>query len=161
MMIIPERLAATCRGTPERRAWLAQLPGAIRAVQDRWALVLEAPFDGNEVSCSWVAPAVRRDGTRAILKLGMPHMEAEHELQALRFWDGDPAVRLLAAMTAQWASETLADAARWPDAGLVEEGLRLFEELPRTSPTEVLLAPDLHAGNVLRAQRAPWLVIDP
>jgi streptomycin 6-kinase len=26
---------------------------------------------------------------------------------------------------------------------------------------EVLLATDLHAGNVLRAQREPWLVIDP
>src|SRR5437773_7679845 len=27
----------------------------------------------------------------------MPHMEAAHELQALRFWDGDPTVRLLEA----------------------------------------------------------------
>ncbi len=96
-MIIPERLAATCRGTPERRAWLQQLPDAIRAVQERWALVLEAPFDGNEGSCSWVAPAARRDGTRVILKLGMPHMEAEHEIEALRCWDGDGAVHLLAA----------------------------------------------------------------
>jgi streptomycin 6-kinase len=176
-------------------------------------LSLGAPFDGNEVSCAWVAPAVCSDETRAILKLGMPHMEGEHELQALRFWDGDPAVRLLeadeglnamllercepgtvlrqlpepeqdvviagllrrlwrvptaphpfrplAAMTAFWASETLADAPRWPDVGLVQAGLRLFEELPRTAPTDVLLATDLHAGNVLRAQRESWLVIDP
>jgi streptomycin 6-kinase len=64
-------------------------------------------------------------------------------------------------MAAQWASETRADAARWPDAGLVQEGLRLFEELPRTSRSAVLLATDLHAGNILRAQREPWLVIDP
>jgi streptomycin 6-kinase len=212
-IVIPERLAATCRGTPERRAWLQQVPDTIRELQARWSLVLEAPFDGNEVSCSWVAPAARRDGTRAILKLGMPHMEAEHEIEALRFWDGDGAVHLLAAdddlnamllercepgtplrslpepeqdvvvagllrrlwrmppaphpfrplalMTAQWASETLADAARWPDVGLVQEGLRLFEELPRTSSNDVLLATDLHAGNILRAQREPWLVIDP
>ena len=48
-----------------------------------------------------------------------------------------------------------------PDAGLVREGLRLFEELPRTAPVEVLLATGLHAGNVLRAEREPWLVIDP
>ncbi len=213
LLTIPERLAATCRGTPERRAWLEQLPKAIREVETRWSLTLGAPFDGNEVSCSWVAPAVRRDGTRAILKLGMPHMEGEHEINALRFWDGDPTVRLLeadddlnamlleqcepgtalrrlpepeqdvivagllrrlwrlpaaphpfrplAAMTAQWANETIADSARWPDVGLVQEGLRLFEELPRTSPTEVLLATDLHAGNILRAEREPWLVIDP
>jgi streptomycin 6-kinase len=26
---------------------------------------------------------------------------------------------------------------------------------------EVLLATDLHAGNILRAEREPWLVIDP
>ncbi len=213
MLIIPERLAATCRATPERRAWLERLPNAIRELQDRWSLSLAVPFDGNEVSCAWVAPAVRRDGTRAVLKLGMPHMEGEHEIQALRFWDGDPAVRLLeadedvgamllercepgtvlrqlpepeqdvviagllrrlwrapvaphpfrplATMTAYWANETLADAARWPDAGLVQAGLRLFEELQRTAPNNVLLATDLHAGNVLRAQREPWLVIDP
>ena len=49
-------------------------------------------------------------------------------------------------MTAHWAKETISDASRWPDAGLVREGLRLFEQLPRTASTEVLLATDLHAG---------------
>src|SRR5215472_5426508 len=58
-------------------------------------------------------------------------------------------------------SATLADVERWSDTGLVREGLRLFKELPRTAPTEVLLATDLHAGNVLRSEREPWLVIDP
>jgi streptomycin 6-kinase len=96
-LIIPERLAATCRTMRERRAWLERLPNAIRELHDRWSLSLAAPFDGNEVSYAWVAPAVRHDGTRAVLNLGMPHMEGEHEIQALRFWDGDPAVRLLEA----------------------------------------------------------------
>jgi len=64
-------------------------------------------------------------------------------------------------MTAHWTNEMIADSARWPDAGLVQEGLRLFEELPRTSSNDVLLATNLHAGNVLQAQREPWLVIDP
>jgi streptomycin 6-kinase len=50
---------------------------------------------------------------------------------------------------------------RWPDAGLVQEGLRLFEDLPQNSDTAVLLATDLHAGNTLKARREPWLVIDP
>ena len=212
-LIIPERLAASCRGTPERRSWLELLPNAIREVQKKWSLVLGDPFDGNEVSCSWVALVVCRDGTRAVLKIGMPHMEGEHEIQALRFWEGDPTVRLLesdeslnamllercepgtvlrhlpepqqdvviagllrrlwrmpalprpfrplSAMTAHWANETIADSSRWPDTGLVQEGLRLFEELARTSPHDVLLATDLHAGNILQAQREPWLVIDP
>jgi streptomycin 6-kinase len=212
-LIVPERLAATCRRTPERRAWLEQLPDLVRALQDKWSLSLGVPFDGNEVSCAWVAPAVRADGAQAVLKLGMPHFEGEHEIQALRFWDGNPTVRLLeaddelnamllercdpgtvlrylpepeqdiviagllrrlwrvpaaphpfrplVAMTAQWANETIADSARWPDAGLVQAGLRLFEQLSRPSGADVLLATDLHAGNVLRAQREPWLVIDP
>ena len=30
-----------------------------------------------------------------MLKLGVPHMEADHEADGLRFWDGDPTVRLL------------------------------------------------------------------
>ena len=34
-LIIPKRLAATCRATPERRAWLEQLPYIIRELQDR------------------------------------------------------------------------------------------------------------------------------
>ncbi len=212
-LIIPQRLAATCSATPERRAWLEQLPAAVREVQERWSLTLGDPFAHNEGSCAWVAPVVRCDGTQAVLKMGMPHMEATHEIQGLRFWAGDPAVHLLEAdedlnalllercepgavlrqlpepeqdvviagllrrlwrvppasfpfrplsvMTASWADETLAESANWADGGLVQEGLRLFEELPRTAPTHVLLATDLHAGNVLSAQRAPWLVIDP
>src|SRR6188474_1708858 len=97
MLIVPERLAAVCLGTPERCTWLDLLPHAIRQLQDRWSLSLEAPFDGSDGTCAWVAPAMRSDGTRAVLKLGMPHMEAAHELQALRFWDGDATVRLLEA----------------------------------------------------------------
>jgi streptomycin 6-kinase len=60
-----------------------------------------------------------------------------------------------------WTNAALADATKWRDAGLVREGLRLFQELPRTATSEMLLATDLHAGNVLRAEREPWLVIDP
>ena len=60
-----------------------------------------------------------------------------------------------------WRIETLAQVAQWPDAELVGEGLRVLEELARPSPTDILLATDLHAGNVLRSERQPWLVIDP
>ena len=64
-------------------------------------------------------------------------------------------------MIAHWADETMAAARSWPDPGLVQAGLRLLEELSRPSSDDVLLATDLHAGNVLQAQRGPWLVIDP
>jgi streptomycin 6-kinase len=140
-------------------------------------------------------------------------MEGAHEIQGLRFWHGDPMVRLLAAdeqlgamvmercepgtllrslpepeqdvviagllrrlwrapvephcfrplsvMTDCWSAETLSQSEQWPDAGLVREGLSLMSELARPGAADVLLATDLHAGNVLRASREPWLAIDP
>jgi streptomycin 6-kinase len=212
-MHVPEQLATSCNGNPERAAWLEKLPHMIYELQDRWALSLGRPFEGDDVSCSWVARTVRKDGTRAVLKLGMPHMEAAHEIQALQLLEGDPTVRLLESdvefnamlleqcepgtalrtrqepeqdvviagllrrfwrepasphpfrplseMTSYWAEETVAADAGWRDHGLVKAGLQLFEELSRPSSDDVLLATDLHAGNVLKAQRAPWLVIDP
>ena len=37
----------------------------------------------------------------------------------------------------------------------------MLAELARPSVDDVLLATDLHSSNVLRAEREPWLVIDP
>jgi len=213
VMRIPKRLVASCRVSPERENWLARLPSLVRDLADQWSLTLTAPFDSDEVSCAWVAVAVRQDGTSAVLKVGMPHLEGEHEIQGLRFWDGDPTVRLfkaddaanamllercepgthlrqssepdqdtviagllrriwqppphdhpfraLSALMACWRDETMADAQRWSDAGLVHAGLELLRELSTNAKSTVLLATDLHAGNVLRARRQPWLVIDP
>ena len=47
--------------------------------------------------------ANRPDGTPAVLKLIYPHREAEHEGEALRVWDGDGAIRLLAYDEVRWA----------------------------------------------------------
>jgi streptomycin 6-kinase len=60
-----------------------------------------------------------------------------------------------------WTDETSAQRPHWPDPDLISEGFALFENLSKNSPEEVILATDLHAGNVLRSQREPWLVIDP
>ncbi|HEX3956972.1 MAG TPA: aminoglycoside phosphotransferase family protein [Trebonia sp.] len=46
-------------------------------------------------------------------------------------------------------------------APLAKEGIRLLCELPRSSGDALLLHTDLHAGNVLAAEREPWLAIDP
>ncbi|MFN7996323.1 MAG: aminoglycoside phosphotransferase family protein, partial [Bryobacteraceae bacterium] len=92
---VPARVAANCGVSGERREWLARLPETVRALEQKWALTAGDPFDGEEVSCAWVAPAALRDGTAAVLKLGMPHMEAEHEAAGLRFWAGNATVRLL------------------------------------------------------------------
>jgi streptomycin 6-kinase len=63
--------------------------------------------------------------------------------------------RPLAAMIEHWNAETIAVAARWRDAGLVREGLRVLEDLARPSDEDVLLVTDLHARNVLRPRREP------
>jgi streptomycin 6-kinase len=79
-----------------------------------------------------------------------------------RLWRTPPPdhpFRPLSALTAMWADETAAQP--WPDAGLVRAGLQLLGELPMSATSHVVLATDLHAGNVLRAQREPWLAIDP
>src|SRR5689334_23881145 len=93
---VPAHLVFSCRKSSERLAWLERLPETVRELESRWTLRLAPPFDSAEVSCSWVAPALRADGTRAILKIGMPHFEGAQEIQGLRFWNGDPTVHLLA-----------------------------------------------------------------
>ena len=67
---------------------------------------------------------------------------------------------------------TLADEASWwaeylprQDWGnnrdLLDAALEALRELPGTQGEQVLLNQDLHADNVLAAQREPWLLIDP
>lgn len=74
------------------------------------------------------------------------------------------AFRPLEQMCQQWADEFEQEAAAGhvlADPGLARAGITLFRELPATADREVLLCTDLHAGNVLAAQREPWLAIDP
>jgi streptomycin 6-kinase len=192
--------------------WLARLPDAVTELAERWQLSIGERFDG-EGEASWVAPVVRRDGSAAVLKLGMPHMESDHEAQGLRLWNGNPTVRLLeaddalgamllercepgtslldlgepeqdlvlasllprmwkippaghpfrplSAMIDHWIAETLTQQAAWDDEELPRSGIDMYRRLLDSQPSAVLLATDLHAGNVLRARREPWLVIDP
>jgi streptomycin 6-kinase len=69
--------------------------------------------------------------------------------------------RHLSVLVELWTLETRAQSHLWPDPGLVEEGLRVMTQLAHPSQTDVLLVTDLHAGNVLKSEREPWLVIDP
>jgi streptomycin 6-kinase len=84
-----------------------------------------------------------------------------------RLWEsatqgtGPRGFRHLSQMIDLWCKETIAQKHLWPDAGVVNEGLSLMKELARPATTDVLLATDLHAGNVLRSEREPWLAIDP
>lgn len=194
--------------------WVAHLPELVAELTERWDLEVGTPF--APLTFNWVAPARRADGTRAVLKLGLPGSDIVHELAALQCFDGHGMVRLLEADPARHAMllerlepgamlDRLADdeeatriAARvmralWTSAPaehsfpttagwgrgferlrarfedgtgplprrLVEEAETLFRELTASQAEPVLLHGDLHHMNILRAERAPWLAIDP
>ncbi len=71
--------------------------------------------------------------------------------------------RPLQQMCDQWADSFDATTRDRPnlDPGIARAGIELFRTLPGTAERTALLVTDLHAENVLRAQREPWLVIDP
>ena len=46
-------------------------------------------YQRPDVSAAWVAPVVREDGCKAVLKIGMPHTEADHEAEGLRLSSDD------------------------------------------------------------------------
>lgn len=93
----------------------------------------------------------------------LPALEQTRVIAGLlrRLWRPAPGFRPLARMLAYWTDCSRRDRANWRDPGLVEAGLALFASLAEPSPADVLLVTDLHAGNVLAAARAPWLMIDP
>src|SRR5579884_1934171 len=92
---VPRQLNDNCAIAPERLEWLHALPQEIQRLERRWSITIGPPFPN--ATCALVAPVLRTDGTSAVLKIGMPHMEAQHEAEGLRFWDGGGTVMLLAA----------------------------------------------------------------
>jgi streptomycin 6-kinase len=204
--VIHERLTWV-EELPQGRAWLAALPRLLEECAEQWSLRLEGPIGDGFASVVVAAGD-------AVLKLQFPDRESEHEADALRAWDGDGAVRLLAhdperhALLIERArpgthltkagQETaldifvgllprlwkpagapfrpLAEEATWwidylprswehvgrpIERALLDRAIETMRELSATQGEQVLLHQDLHADNVLRAEREPWLVIDP
>jgi streptomycin 6-kinase len=201
------------RATKDGSAWLAEVPRLVQECAEQWSLRLDEPFPYAYASVA--LPAVRADGSDAVLKVGFPDRENEHEGDALAAWDGNGAVRLLErdrarralliercrpgtslaevepekalalvlgllprlwlpglaepfrplAEEAAWWASRMRD--RWEAAGrpfersLVDAAVGALEELAPSQGEQVLLSQDLHGGNVLRAEREPWLAIDP
>jgi streptomycin 6-kinase len=183
--------------------WLARVPDLVTDCCKEWGLRLGDAYEPG--SAGHAVRAELPDGTPAVMKLIYPHRESEHEAAALRVWDGDGAVRLLAYDEARWAmllercepgtylSEVgqdtaldiavellprlwrpvgapfrpLAEEAAWwcetmpGEPELRDTAIGVLRELIGTQGEQVLLHQDLHADNVLRAEREPWLVIDP
>jgi streptomycin 6-kinase len=211
-MSAPHPGLAWAEHTDEGRAWLERLPRLLEECVERWSLVVGPPFPYAYASLA--LPARLPDGDEAVLKICFPHRESEHEADALRAWDGDGAIRLLAHNPDRWVLllercrpgtplreeeperaldvfvellprlwipaappfRTLAEEAAWWADGMqtsweragrpferriLDAALRALEELPPGQGEQVVLHQDLHADNVLRADREPWLVIDP
>jgi hypothetical protein len=94
---IPQQLADAVDEDdyPERLQWLAALPEVVHEIASCWKLELGEPYlPGGQ--CAWVAPARNHAGEQLVLKVGWRHREAEHEADALRFWDDGGAVRCAA-----------------------------------------------------------------
>jgi streptomycin 6-kinase len=208
---IPKFLVDIANKQEKHRPWVDALPGVVAHVSKKWNLEPGEPII-EHTTCSYVAPCTMDGGGEAILKIGLPHPEAAHEMDGLRIINGGPTVRLLqfdpasgsmllekcnpgthlntepdsvqdeiicqllkeiweveytvgpfrnlGEMINQWNHETYSDIHLFPDEALAKAGCKMKEELVASTKNNVLLATDLHAGNVLRAERRPWLAID-
>ncbi len=185
----PGVLAFADRGE-DWASWVDALPGLADRVVAEWELSADGALLHGVTAL--VVPVRTAGGRPAVLKLGFPDVESEHEHLALQHWHGRGAVQLLRADPVE-ACETVA--ALYADlhvpappqlrrlSGLVPAWDRLLAALPRNAPVPhrlvdqarslardlaaddatdgTLVHTDLHYANVLAADRAPWLVIDP
>lgn len=81
--------------------WLDRLPRLAAEVAEEWDLTYDGPLWHG--FCSLVAPVTTASGQEAVLKIGLPDDESEHEHLALQWWHGRGAVRLLRADPARRA----------------------------------------------------------
>ncbi|WP_425955293.1 aminoglycoside phosphotransferase family protein [Xylanimonas sp. McL0601] len=95
-LAVPERLHAWHREYwgEAAQAWVDAAPGVVARLLDAWALELDGPTTHGAVG--WIVPVRRSDGGAAVLKVQPVDDETVGEPVALRTWDGDGAVRLLA-----------------------------------------------------------------
>jgi len=95
---VPRYLAETTSREDGLGEWIAGLPEVVAGLAGRWSLSVGEPFEPGG-QCSWTSPATGPDGEEFVLKVGFrfPGGEERDEAAGLRVWDGDGAVRLLAA----------------------------------------------------------------
>ncbi|GAA2450689.1 aminoglycoside phosphotransferase family protein [Streptomyces macrosporus] len=131
--------------------------GAVRLYEhdaERYALLLEHCAPGTELGDAVELPVEERLVAGAELVRGLWSAPVPPETGLDRVAD----------VTAAWAviAEERMARLRPPgfDPALVALGVRLLRELPVTAGREVVVHGDLNPGNVLAAEREPWLAID-
>ena len=93
MIDLPAAVTAMAGRGPQWAAWVESLPGLAQSLMGQWNLTSDGPVTHGH--CSLVLPVRDCDGAAAVLKVGFPDEESQHEHLALRRWAGDGAVRLL------------------------------------------------------------------
>lgn len=207
MIEIPAEFA---RSTVEREgesgaAWLAELPGIVDSLLERWECVPSGEVRYGGVG---IVVPVLRGGGAAALKVSFPHPGNVHEPDAFALWGGRGAVLLyerdderFAMLLERVESSSLAEVSsgdevarvageihrrltvpapaglprlqEQADAWLVElrkafglpshvvdAAVATVRELGLSQPDTVIHG-DFHARNILRADREPWLAVDP
>jgi streptomycin 6-kinase len=114
----------------------------------RWAMLLERCEPGSVLSEAGADAAL--DVLAELLpRLSKPAGDPFHTL-------GDEAAWWVSYLPRQWE-----ESGRPFDRKLLDAAVEALEQLPPTQGERVLLHQDLHADNVLAAEREPWLAIDP
>ena len=192
-------------------AWLAELPGIVDELLDRWGCVPDGEVMHGGVGV--IVPVRRRAEGTAVLKVSFPHPGNVHEPDAFAAWGGRGAVLLyerdderFAMLLERVRTSTLAEvhdgdevvtvagrisrrlaipappglprlreqADAWEEQlrkdaeelthtlspHVVDAAVATVRELGRVQP-DTLIHGDLHARNILRADREPWLAVDP
>lgn len=78
----------------EGQIWLDRLPAILTDCEQRWGIIISPPFPN--LSYHYVAPAQCNDGTPVVIKACAPTGEFEEESEALRLFNGQGMVKLLA-----------------------------------------------------------------
>lgn len=135
--------------------WVWDGDGCIRLVassEDGFALLVERCAPGTMLRDD----QPNEDGLRAAAEI------------LRRLWarplPADAPFELVADVCAEWSALTRQRFEEFPlglDPGLVATGADLLETLPATATRRVLVHGDFNPGNILRAEREPWLAIDP
>jgi len=96
-MHLPTTFVTTIRTTfgDAGDAFLRDLPHLLDVYAQRWELTPGAAFPN--LSYNYVTPVLRRDGSEAVLKLGVPRRDGRSEMAALAFYAGVGCVALLEA----------------------------------------------------------------
>lgn len=121
-----------------------------REDRDRYALLLERCIPGIPLS------AVDRSAEERLLI-------AAQVLNQLWIPAPETGFERVADVTAEWATTARERMGKFQppfDKTLVATGIQLLESLPATATRSVLVHGDFNPGNILSANRLPWLAID-